>query len=64
MNQVETDFLRVQEKVPLAWFHYIDDIFFIWTHGENELKSFLQKLNQFHPSLSFTHESSKNILPF
>ena len=28
MNQVETDFLRAQEKVPLVWFRYINDIFF------------------------------------
>ena len=27
MNQVETDFLRAQEKVQLVWFRYIDDIF-------------------------------------
>ena len=59
MDEVETDFLRAQEKVPLVWFCYIGDIFFIWTHGENELKSFTQKLNQFRPNLSFTYESSK-----
>ena len=29
MDQVETDFLRAQEKVPLAWFPYITDIFFM-----------------------------------
>ena len=27
MNQVETDFLSAQEKVPLVWFRYIDNIF-------------------------------------
>ena len=64
MDQVETDFLGAQEKVPLVWFRYIDDIFFIWTHGENELKSFMQKLNQFHPNLSFTYESSKKEIAF
>ena len=64
MDQVETDFLRAQEKVPLVWFRYIDDICFIWTHGENELKSFMQKLNQFHPNLSFTYESSKKEIAF
>ena len=52
MDQVETDFLRAEGKVPLVWFCYIDDMFFIWTHGENELKSFMQKLKQFHPNLS------------
>ena len=27
MDQVETDFLRAQEKVRLVWFRYIDNIF-------------------------------------
>ena len=26
-----------QQFQPLVWFRYIDDIFFIWTHGENTL---------------------------
>ena len=63
-DQVETDFLRAQEKVPLVWFRYIDDIFFIWIHGENELKSFMQKINQFHPNCSITFDSSKNEIAF
>ena len=41
IDQVETDFLRAQENVSLVWFRYIDDVFFIWTHGENELNSFM-----------------------
>ena len=38
--------------------------FFIWSHGENGLTSFMQKLNQFHPNLSFTYESSKKEIAF
>ena len=64
MDQVETDFLRAQENAPLVWFHYIDDVFYIWTHGENELKSFMQNLNQFHLNLRFTYVSSKKEIPF
>ena len=33
MDQVETEFLKTQIQQPLVWFRYIDDIFFIWTHG-------------------------------
>ena len=60
MDQVETDFLGAQENAPLVWFRYINDVFFlyIWSHGENELESFMQKLNQFHLNLSFTYEST------
>ena len=35
--------------------------FFIRTHGENELKSFIEKFKQFHLKLSFTYESNKKI---
>ena len=38
---------------------YIDDIFFIWTEGEDKLEGFLNRLNNFHPNLKFTHEKSK-----
>ena len=40
MDKLETDFLNTQEYLPLAWYRYIDDIFFIWRHGEEKLKFF------------------------
>ena len=58
-NQVENNFLRAQGNVSIVWFRYIDDISFIRTCGENELERFLEKLNQLHPDLGFTYESSK-----
>ena len=64
MDQIETDFLRAQKNVPFVWFRYIDDVFLLWTHGENKLKSLMEKLNQFYPNLSFTYESSKNKIAF
>ena len=27
IDQVETDFVRAEENVPLVWFCYIDDVF-------------------------------------
>ena len=44
---------------------FIDDIFIIWTHGEEALVEFITYLNSLHPSIKFTHEyshSSKNFL--
>ena len=52
-------FFETQELQPLVWFRYIDDIFFIWTHGEEELQTFLRSLNEFHTNIQFTYESSK-----
>ena len=38
--------------------------FLIWTHGEAELKRFMEKLNQFLPNLKFTYESSQKKVAF
>ena len=59
MEKVEREFLEAEDIKPWVWFRYIDDIFFIWTEGENKLESFLQCLNTFHPNLKFTQEKSK-----
>ena len=65
IDEVEQKFLETQSKNPLIWLSYIDDIVFIWTHGEQELERFLKDLNNFTPNLSFTHEAaSKNCVPF
>ena len=64
MDEVEQKFLETQRKKPLIWLRYIDNIFFIWTHVEQELERFLKDLNNFTPNLSFTHEASKNCIPF
>ena len=64
MDKFETSFLETQQLQPLVWFRYIDDIFFIWTHGEEELKIFLKSLNEFDPSIKFTYESNKESIAF
>ena len=52
MDKTETDFLKTQDLQPFIWLPYIDDIFFIWTHGEAELTRFIEKLNNFYLTLS------------
>ena len=32
MDKLETDFLNMQRYLPLVWYRYIEDTFFIWTH--------------------------------
>ena len=64
MDEVETSFLETQEIKPLVWFRYIDDVFFIWTHGQEKLDSFLEELNRCNSSIKFTYESSKTSIPF
>ena len=64
MDNLETDFLNTQEYLPLVWYRYIDDIFFIWTHGEEKLKFFRDDLNKYHPNINFTHHSNKECINF
>ena len=64
MDQIETKFLRTQSHQPMVCFRYIDNIFFIWTHGEEKLEKFMENFNAFNPKIEFTYESSKKVLPF
>ena len=64
MDQVESEFLKTEQHQPLVWFRYIDDIFFIWTHGQEKLEGSLDNFNKFHPNLRFTHEYSRKHVTF
>ena len=64
MDKIEQKFVETQSRKPLIWLRYIDDIFFIWVHDEQELERFLKDLNNFTPNLSFTDQASKNCIPF
>ena len=59
MDKVET-----QEMKPLVWFRYIDSVFFIWTHGQEKLDSFLEELNRSNSSIKVAYDSSKTSIPF
>ena len=39
-------FMSALEEKILEWWRYIDDIFFIWEHGEDALNLFLEHLNK------------------
>ena len=43
---------------------YTDDIFFIWEHGEDSLKKFIERLTVCHPTSKFTVEGSKEEINF
>ena len=58
MGDFEQKFMATQAKKPHLWKRYIDDIFMVWTHTEEELTTFLLALNYFSTSIKFTHEIS------
>ena len=64
MDEIEANFLDIQDFKPLVWFRYIDDIFFIWTHGEEKLEKFLKDFNNYHPNIKFIHEFNKKTFPY
>ena len=64
MDKIETDFLKSEDLQPFIWLRHIDGIFLILTHGEAELKRYMEKLNQFLPNLKFIHESSLEKVEF
>ena len=64
MDEVETEFLKSEELQHFPWLRYIDNIFLIWTHGEEKPAQFLNEFNNFHSYLKFTYESSSGTVNF
>ena len=53
---LETKFLENQNLKPLVWLSYIDDIFFIRTHGEENFRNFMAEFNLFSDGIKFSYE--------
>ena len=49
---------------PLVWLSFIDDIFFIWTHGHQNLNNFKKDFNNFKSNVKFTFEWDRNSINF
>ena len=54
VGKLEQEFLQTQNKVPLVWWRYSDDVFTMWTHGKPVLQSFMDSVNQHHTTIKFT----------
>ena len=64
MDPFENSFLETQILQPLVWLRYIDDILFIWTHSEEELKESMRELSSFDFNIKFTYEYSNKRVSF
>ena len=49
---------------PHTWLRYIDDIFMIWTEGLDNLKIFIDYLNNIHSTIKFTSSYPSTNIPF
>ncbi len=52
------------KPLPLLWRRYIDDVFGIWTEGQEALEEFKLSLNEAHHSLQFVLETDNDSIPF
>ena len=64
MSDLEEKHVYSYQKKPLLWVRFIDDIFFIWPHGQTELDVFIDHLNKVHESIKFTSECSTHQVNF
>ena len=51
---IEQTFIDNSPLTPLFHVRFIDNIFMIWTHGNEELEQFTTRANSTHPSKKFT----------
>ena len=54
MAELEEKLLRKAEFKLHLWWRYVDDIFFLWEHGEEKLNSFKDNINKMRPTIKFT----------
>ena len=62
--ELEEKIIKASDYKAYLWWRYIDGIFSLWEHGENKLKSFLDKINKVHPTIKVTAEWSKTSINF
>ena len=64
MARFEDTYVYTYKPQPLIWLRFIDDIFCIWTHRQEQLDNFIQFLNSCHKSIKFTTEISNECISF
>ena len=65
LTELERKFRRKAEFKPHLWWRNIDDIFFLWEHGEEKLKYFVDSINKMDPTIKFMKDwlkTSMNVL--
>ncbi len=64
LGKFETDFVYPYPLQPLLYLRYIDDIFIIWTHSEEELHNFVKHMNECTTFFTFTMDASRESVTF
>ena len=64
MGEWEDQLLRKCNKKPLIFLRYIDDVFGIWQHTEEELHQFHRTANSIHPKIQLDLKVATNQIEF
>ena len=64
MGKLENLIIQSAPHKPLSWFRFIDDVDMKWTESEENLNRFFDHANNVHPTIKFTHETSRNNISF
>ena len=51
-------------KLHTSWKSYIDDVFSLWNINKEEINSFIELANSYHPPIKFTAEISDKEITF
>ena len=54
MAALETEIINRSHFKPLTWKRYIDDVFSLWNINKEEINSFIELANSYHPTIKFT----------
>ena len=58
MAAVETEIISRSHLKPLTWKRYINDVFSLWNINKEEISTFIELANNYHPTIKFTAEIS------
>ena len=64
MGKLESNLMERAPAKPIFWKRFIDDIFFVWTEGEERLREFMECMNSFHNTIKFTFDWSSEQVNF
>ena len=64
LGKLEEKLKEFGKQHIMLWKRFIDDIFAIWTRSTSEFTTYIININQIHPTIKSTYESSKTELTF